>query len=409
MAGKRRRDDLRSCVPKRRQEEHKLTRCINSKVLKEALIQQKEIEEEEKNAILNANYNPIYTSSEDDDDELETQREYIQDFYNDKEVNEEEERILDAFMSKSNLGDIVLSKIREKDQEVSSEAQNHPKMDHSVIDIYKGVGEFLSKYTMGKLPKAFKHIPSLKCWEDVLWLTEPGRWSANAVYQATRIFASNFSPEKVQRFYTLVLLPRIREDIRKNKRLHFSLFQALKKSLYKPKAFNKGILLPLCKSGTCTLREAVIIGSVIGRVSIPSHHSGAALLKLAEMEYCGTTSYFIKLLVDKKYCLAYRVLDGLIAHFMRFLDDTRVMPVIWHQSLLSFVQRYKHELTKEDKDNLERLVHVHRHHLVTLEIQRELNNSRNRGQREDPLSADYSAIAIIEDRYDFPDVPMEKD
>lgn len=44
-------------------------------------------------------------------------------------------------------------------------------------------------------------------------------------------------------------------------------------------------------------------------------------------------------MLDKKYALPYRVLDALVAHFMRFLDDSRIMPVIWHQSLLAFVQR----------------------------------------------------------------------
>src|SRR6266498_5773329 len=50
-------------------------------------------------------------------------------------------------------------------------------------------------------------------------------------------------------------------------------------------------------------------------------------------------SYFIKLFLDKKYALPYRALDAVLAHFMQFLDDERVMPVIWHQSLLAFVER----------------------------------------------------------------------
>lgn len=33
------------------------------------------------------------------------------------------------------------------------------------------------------------------------------------------------------------------------------------------------------------------------------------------------------------------MVDAVVAHFMRFLDDPRTMPVIWHQSLLAFVQR----------------------------------------------------------------------
>lgn len=109
------------------------------------------------------------------------------------------------------------------------------------------VGKFLSKYTAGKVPKPFKHIPSVPRWEDVLYLTEPENWSPNAMYQATRIFASNLGKQKVERFYKLVLLPRVREDIRKHKRLHFALYQSLKKSLYKPAAFFLGILLPLCE------------------------------------------------------------------------------------------------------------------------------------------------------------------
>lgn len=87
----------------------------------------------------------------------------------------------------------------------------------------------------------------MQLWEDVLYLTEPGKWSPNAMYQATRIFASNLSAKKAECFYKLVLLPRVRDDIRKNKRLHFALYQSLKKAVYKPAAFNRGILLPLCK------------------------------------------------------------------------------------------------------------------------------------------------------------------
>lgn len=34
-----------------------------------------------------------------------------------------------------------------------------------------------------------------------------------------------------------------------------------------------GILIPLCESGTCTLREAIIIGSILTKCSIPVLHS----------------------------------------------------------------------------------------------------------------------------------------
>ncbi|KAJ0673106.1 putative bystin [Helianthus annuus] len=339
------------------------------------------------------------------------------------EINEDEEKLLEAFFSKDarpqrTLADIIVEKIKEKDQ-MPAGVQPLPKLDDSIIEIYKSVGEIFKKYTSGKLPLAFKSIPAKQHWEELLYLTEPEKWSPNAVYQATRILASNMSSKKVERFYKFVLLPRIRLDIRKNKKLHFALYQALKKAVYKPAAFNKGILFPLCESRTCNLREAVIIGSVLQKVSIPPLHSSLALMKLAEMEYAGTTSYFIKLLVEKKYALPYRVIDAMVAHFMRFCEDSREMPVIWHQSLLAFMQRYKHELTKEQKDDVSYLVKKQRHKMVreetevikmskteyyfstvlrvkcyfsmqvTPEILRELNHSRNRGEKEDDLMSIY--------------------
>lgn len=47
------------------------------------------------------------------------------------------------------------------------------------------------------------------------------------------------------RFYTLVLLPRLRDDIDEFKKLNYHLYQALCKAIYKPAAFFKGLILPL--------------------------------------------------------------------------------------------------------------------------------------------------------------------
>ena len=81
-----------------------------------------------------------------------------------------------------------------------------------------------------------------------------------------RIFASNLNAKMAQRFYNIVLLEKCRDDIRSNKSLNYHLYMALKKALFKPAAFYKGILLPLCQSQSCSLREATIIGSVLAKV-----------------------------------------------------------------------------------------------------------------------------------------------
>ena len=64
-------------------------------------------------------------------------------------------------------------------------------------------------------------------------MTEPDHWSNHAYYAATRIFASCLSSDLAQRFYNLVLLPRVVADLKRNRRLNYHLYQALKKSLYK--------------------------------------------------------------------------------------------------------------------------------------------------------------------------------
>ena len=251
-------------------------------------------------------------------------------------VTEEEEAAMRQFMHEEagprrTLADIILDKIKEKETEIASQLSPNtvnlslsPRgMDEKVVAVFRGVGQILSKYRSGKLPKAFKVIPSLGNWEEVLYLTEPAKWSAAAMFQATRIFTSNLSTQKAQYFFNLVLLPRVRDDISEYKRLNFHLYMALKKALFKPAAFFKGIILPLCESGTCTLREALIISSVLAKCSVPMLHSSAALLKLAETEYSGANSIFIRTLLDKKYALPYRVIDAVVFHFLRFKTDSR--------------------------------------------------------------------------------------
>ncbi|PFX15107.1 Bystin [Stylophora pistillata] len=78
-----------------------------------------------------------------------------------------------------------------------------------------------------------------KLWED-LFLTENER--ANMFREVYMYFVLSAA-----RFFNLVLLPRVRDDITEYKRLNYHLYMALKKALFKPAAFFKGILLPLCE------------------------------------------------------------------------------------------------------------------------------------------------------------------
>lgn len=267
------------------------------------------------------------------------------------------------------------------------------------------IGLLLSRYRSGKLPKAFKIIPTLPQWEELLSITRPESWSANACYEATKIFVSS-KPHITQRFLEWVILDRIREDIHETKKLNVHLYKTLKKGLYKPAAFFKGFLFPLVSGGTCTLREANIVSSVLVRVSIPVLHSAAALLRLTEIvadqtsvstESAGATNIFIRVLLEKKYALPYKVIDGLVFHFLRFrvlttangttpvtktanlgLKDPK-LPVLWHQCLLAFAQRYRNDITEDQREALLDLLLVQGHKDIGPEVRRELLEGRGRG------------------------------
>jgi essential nuclear protein 1 len=290
-----------------------------------------------------------------------------------------------------NLADLILAKIAGQEAELEPvrgpDIGPRDELPEKVIEVYSKIGMILSRYKSGKLPKPFKIIPSLPNWEEILAITQPEQWTPNACYEATKIFVSNFNPVKTRQFLETIILDRVREDIHETKKLNVHLYQALKKSLYKPAAFFKGILFPLVQSA-CTLREAAIISSVLARVSIPVLHSAAALLRLceiaAEQGEGGAVNVFIRTLIDKKYALPYKVIDGLVFHFIRFREpeaptEYGKLPVLWHQSLLSFAQRYKHEITEDQREALLDLLIVRPHESISPEVRRELLAGRGRG------------------------------
>jgi|Transcript_65860 essential nuclear protein 1 len=300
-------------------------------------------------------------------------------------ATEEEERALSLFMpgaasgqkAGSSLADMILNKIHEHEnralnQSPSGLEEGASAMSPKVIEVYGEIGKWLKHYKSGKIPKAFKVIPSLANWEDVLALTSPLTWSPAAMFEAVNIFASNLNPRMAQRFYNLILLPAVRDNIAQYKKLNFHYYRSLRKALFKPAAFFKGILIPLAQEN-CTLREAMILGSVMSKASIPPMHGGAVLVRLCAMTpWFGTTSVMIATLVNKKYALPLQVIETLVMHFCAFGNDTRMLPVVWHRALLLFVQRYKYDLSDDQRRRLKELLNVHWHEAISSEVRREL-------------------------------------
>lgn len=326
---------------------------------------------------------------DDEDGELDGAGEYYEDV-EDLDLGEDDQRAIDVLMGGGaptrTLADVIMAKINERaaaaagDEAVGEgDGDIAPDLPPKVLEVYTAVGKVLGSYRSGKLPKAFKIVPRLANWEEVLYATDPDGWTPAATSEATRLFASNLNHKMAQRFFNLVLLPAVQRDIKDNNKLNFHLYLALKRALYKPQAFFKGLLLPLCET-RCTVREALIIGSVLQKVSVPMLHSSVAILKLAEMGYSPANTLFLRTLLLKKYALPYRVVDTLVEYFAGFADGQECPPVLWQQTLLAFVQHYKAEITAEQKESIKVVLRAQPHPQITPEIRRELFSARARGE-----------------------------
>ncbi len=269
------------------------------------------------------------------------------------------------------------------------EKKFHPK----IVETYTMLGDVLHDYTSGKLPKAFNVLPVTENWEEIIMFTNPMNWSPQAYFEATKMFASNLNAALAEIFYSKVLLPRVRADIKQNNKLNIHFYNCLKKAIFKPSGFFKGIIIPL--SDSTTAKEASIIGSIIKKCSIPSAHSAACIMKLMEKckdKFSMGALFFIKMLLLKKYALPSSVKDAMVKFFVEWnskgdikisrlnldtknsaVNNTSPLPVLWHQTLLVFVQIYKLDLTELEKVSLRSLIEKKSHHLISEEILRELN------------------------------------
>lgn len=321
----------------------------------------------EKNKTKQKSKSSNFKKEEEEIQYIENENELFDDkgYYNNNDVNEED---WGEDTTNVNLSEALFKKMNEVEEK---------RLDPRIIEAYTMVGDILKAYTSGKLPKAFNILPSTENWEELLDVTKPYNWSPMAMYEATIMFSSGLNSPLAEIFYSKYLLPSIRSDINKNKKLNIHYYNCLKKAIFKPAGFFKGIILPL--SNNANAKEASIVGSILKKCSIPVTHSSACLMKL--MEFCLNAKsnismgalYFMKILLLKKYALPTPVKEAFVEFFLKYLGFQGKLPVQWHQALLLFVQIYKLDLTEEEKGKLKVLINAQHHHLISEEIAKELN------------------------------------
>lgn len=119
------------------------------------------------------------------------------DFMDDLQIDDEDAKAFERFQNPEGgkrtlkLAEIIMEKIQEKQADIQTKLSDEGSLkiedlDPRVKEMYEGVRDVMKRYRSGKVPKAFKIIPKLRNWEQILFITEPHNWSAAAMFQGAR-------------------------------------------------------------------------------------------------------------------------------------------------------------------------------------------------------------------------------
>ena len=97
------------------------------------------------------------------------------------------------------------------------------------------------------------------------------------------------------------------------------------------------------------------------------------------------------------------MIDALVFHFLRYRivdpssaqgeasakanTSSQPLPLTWHRCFLAFAQRYKNDITEDQREALLDLLLTHGHSGVGPDIRRELLAGRGRGVAKEPESS----------------------
>merc|ERR1712039_249736 len=79
----------------------------------------------------------------------------------------------------------------------------------------------------------------------------------------------------------------------------------------------------------------------------------------------GKTEVFIRVLLNKTYTFPSEIIEILVNHFSRYRKETYTLPVIWHQNLLTFVNRYGPNISEKSRQELKLLVKTQHHRKIS--------------------------------------------
>ncbi|KAG1140212.1 hypothetical protein G6F37_011108 [Rhizopus arrhizus] len=211
-----------------------------------------------------------------------------------------------------------------------------------VAEMYKRLGAFLSKYKSGKLPRAFKIIPMLKNWDEIILLTDPQSWTPQAIIS----------------------------DI-------FGIADCL--------AQFKGIYH----------------GLPLAFVSIKRVHSNGGICSCL----CHGASHKIEacpdIALERKKRLPRTFYHPLAHYFIRAGNDISRLPYIWYQTAFAFVKYCGNELDKNELCRLMKIIRARKGHHTDIAIKLQTilmeHLPTNRPEEFDSISDEEDGLKIFDE------------
>jgi len=138
-------------------------------------------------------------------------------------TKQEKKQAIELQKMAANLDEKISSK---KENARQQEIQQDYTKDPKVQKVYGDIAGLFAKYRSGKIPRAFKILSRADQWESLMQLTKPETWSPHAMWSVSKLYTQEMPVDRLKIFFQDFLMPAVRRDIQKHKKLNYQYFAA---------------------------------------------------------------------------------------------------------------------------------------------------------------------------------------
>ncbi|KAH0788206.1 Bystin-domain-containing protein [Histomonas meleagridis] len=281
-----------------------------------------------------------------------------------------------------------ITKPIEEIDETFNDKNTHEKKVHKssktiepkVKNLYIQLGKILRSFQGGKLPAAVNALATQKnitYWLDLLYLTQPFKWTINALTSVTLTFQHYASVKRNTIYNEQILLEYVLDRLESPRPIPKTIMEPITIAARTPQSFLVGFLIPLSTETICPSKTAKFISTLIAQIKLPNTYANVFIDHLCKSDRSQVITLFLSRLISRSYALTISSIDAIYAYFLSYQGDSEQMPMIWHNAILEFVQKYGKNLLDEQKEGLTELVKTKSNPKITPQIIELLSQQTN--------------------------------